>query len=183
VQDERVGCPCPLLCRQGTAELILDHDRIVRVGDPEPIGHPKHVAIHGKAGDVERVAEHDVGSLAADAGEGRQLFDIGRHVPPVSSNECLGHSDQRPGLGPKKPGGVNEGLDLGSGRLREGVRVRKSREHARRHLIDALVRGLCRKDSRDEQLKRVSVVKLGVGAWVLRFKRREDLPGVSWSLQ
>jgi hypothetical protein len=172
-----------LLCRQGAAELILDHHRIVRVGDPEPIGHPKHVAIHGKAGDVERVPEHDVGSFAADAGKGRQLTDIGRHVPPVLSNECLGHSDQRLGFGPKKPSGVDEGLELRGGRLREGVRVRKSREDARRHLIDAPVRGLCRKDGRDEQLERVPVVKLGVGARVLRFKRREDLPGVSWSLQ
>jgi hypothetical protein len=78
---------------------------------------------------------------------------------------------------------VDEGLELRGGRLREGVRVRKSREDARRHLIDAPVRGLCRKDGRDEQLERVPVVKLGVGARVLRFKRREDLPGVSWSLQ
>src|SRR5262249_61279013 len=76
VQNERIGGARPLLCRQGTAELILDDHCVVGIGNPEAVGYPKHGSIHRKARDLQRMAEHDGGCLTADAGKRRQLFEI-----------------------------------------------------------------------------------------------------------
>jgi len=93
VQNERVGCSRPLRCRQRTAELLLDDHWIVGIGNAEAIGYPEHVAIHRKPGHIQRMPEHDVGGLTADAGQRRQLLEMGRHFAAVLSNQSLCHSD------------------------------------------------------------------------------------------
>jgi hypothetical protein len=67
VKNQRVRRPRPPLGRQCAAQLLLDDDRIVRLGDADPVGHAKHVPIDGQARHAQRVAEDDVRRLAADA--------------------------------------------------------------------------------------------------------------------
>jgi len=69
MQDERVRGSRPALGGERTAQLLLDEDRIVGVGDPDAIGNAQHVPIDRQPGHAECVAEHDVGGLAADARE------------------------------------------------------------------------------------------------------------------
>src|SRR5665213_1473486 len=70
MEDEGVGRARPARLGHRVAELLLDDDGVVAFGDADAIGHAKHVPIDRKSGDAERVAEHDVGGLPADA---RQL--------------------------------------------------------------------------------------------------------------
>src|SRR5512147_681959 len=67
MQDLHVGGDRPHLSRQRTAQLILDLDRIVPLGDADPVRHAQDVTIHREAWDTESMAEDHVCRLAADA--------------------------------------------------------------------------------------------------------------------
>ena len=62
----------PPLGRQRAAQLLLDDVRVVGLGDADPVRHAQHVPIDRQPGHAERVAEHDVRRLAADAGQRRR---------------------------------------------------------------------------------------------------------------
>src|ERR1051325_5907661 len=65
------------------AELFLDVDRVVAFGDPDAIADAQHMAVDGQPRDAERVAEDDVGGLAADAGQLRERVHVGGHLAAV----------------------------------------------------------------------------------------------------
>ena len=70
------------------AELRSTIFRIVRLGDADAVRDAQHVAIDGQPGDAERVAEHDVGRLAADARQRRQRLHEAGTSPPCSATSA-----------------------------------------------------------------------------------------------
>ena len=62
------------LLREQRADRVLDLDRVGLVGPAEPAHQPAEVGVDGDAGDAEGVAQHDVGGLAAHAGQGDQVL-------------------------------------------------------------------------------------------------------------
>ena len=76
VSDVRVqragGSAAPSCC--------LDDFRIVGLGDADAVRDAQHVAIDRQARDAQRMAQHDVGGLAADARQRGQRVHVGRHL-------------------------------------------------------------------------------------------------------
>ena len=57
----------PLRRRHARAQLLFDDFRIVGRRDADAVRHAQHMPIDREAGHAERMAEYDVGGLAADA--------------------------------------------------------------------------------------------------------------------
>ena len=84
VQDQRVGGARPAsraaARRTAAASTTIG---IVGLGDADAVRHAQHVAIDRQPGHAERVAEHDVRRLAADARQRGQRVHVGRHLAAV----------------------------------------------------------------------------------------------------
>ena len=131
------------------------------VVQPKPAGEPAEVRVHRDARHAERVSQHHVGRLAADAGQGDQVLLLAWHLPAVPVAERLAEPDQAVGLGPEEPGRLDDLLQLGPvgrGVVRSGP---VAAEQHRRHLIHQLVGGLRGQDRGDQELKRGGEVELG----------------------
>ncbi len=155
VQDQRIGRARPSFRRQQRAQLRLDGHGIVRTNQTDPVGDAQHVAIDRQAGHAERVAEHDVGGLASDAGQLRRVRPSRpaprRHGVRRARAPCRRSA---PRLHPEEAGGAESAaraLRVGA-RQRRGVRI--AREQRRRDLVHARVGALRGQDRRDEQLER-----------------------------
>ena len=70
------------------------------------------VPIDRQSGDAERVAEHDVRRLAADAGQLDERLHRRRHLAAVAFDERLRHADERLRLRAEEAGRVNLRLEL-----------------------------------------------------------------------
>src|SRR5439155_7489287 len=114
--------------RKQRAELRFHFLRILAAGNAYPVRDAQHVAIDRQARDAERVTEHDVGRLAADARKRRQLFHVGRYFAAVFVDQLLRHRDQRARFLTEEPGRQDLRLELLGGCLRERTRVRVTRE-------------------------------------------------------
>ena len=84
MQNERIGELRPFGGREQRAQLAFDLLGVVAVRQPDPAGDTQDVPVHWKPRDLERMPEHDVGGLPANArqrGQGVHLRRIGRaHV-------------------------------------------------------------------------------------------------------
>ena len=58
-------------------DLVLDLDRVGLLGPPEATRQAAEVGVDGDAGDVEGVAEHDVGGLASNPGKRDEVGHAG----------------------------------------------------------------------------------------------------------
>jgi hypothetical protein len=73
--------------------LFLDDLGILRGGDADAIGHPQHVPVDREPGDTQRVAEHDVRRLPADAGQLHERIHAGGHLPGMLVGQTVCHPD------------------------------------------------------------------------------------------
>ena len=64
-------------------ECRFDDHRVVGVHEADAIGDAQHVAIDRQPRHAERVAEHDVGGLASDAGQSDERVHVGGHLAAV----------------------------------------------------------------------------------------------------
>ena len=112
MQDQRVGCASPVGGRKGGAQLLFDDDRVVGARDADAIGDAEDVAIDGEAGDAERVPEHDVRGLAADARQLDERLHRPRHLSAMVGHQRGGHAFQRSRLGAEKARGLDLRLEL-----------------------------------------------------------------------
>ncbi len=83
-------------------------------------------------------------------------------MPPKSIEEPAGHSQEALRLVSEKTGWPDQILDFSWIGHREGVRVRVSLEQSRRHHIHPLIGALGAQDRGNEELVRVSKVKLAM---------------------
>ena len=180
VEDQRVGRSRPALRRHRRAQLLLDDDRIVRLGDADAVRDAQHVTVDRQPGNAEGVAEHDVGGLASHSRQLDQLLHRLRHFAAVIRDQRLRHAEERFRLGAEESGRVNLRLELRRCGPGERARVGVALEQCRRHRVDERVGGLRGQDRRRQQLERRREVQLGVGAGMLRLELVEDLARLSW---
>lgn len=155
--DEPVAQVPPLRLGEPGGQVSLDSGWVGRFGPPEAKGQAFDVGIDDDSrGDPQGVAKHDMGRLSPDSGQGCQVFQVGRHLAPVPSDQSLSHAQQVAGFGPEEACGVDQALQfrkLGTGQ-RGGVG--EVIEKQRRDLIDPGVGTLRREDRCHQQLERVS---------------------------
>src|SRR6185503_12294897 len=94
----------------------------------DPVGHAEDVTIDGQAGNAERMSEHHVGGLAANA---RQLNELGHragYLAAVPFDDLRGHAEKRSRFRPEETGGLDLRLEFRGCGLRERGRIRVSLE-------------------------------------------------------
>ena len=95
IVQSRFGNSAPTACSTLTGS--------VSSVQPKRRDEPPEVGVDGDAGDAEGVAEHDVGGLAADAGQLRPGRRAGpAPAPPWSLDQRRAELEQRLGLGPEE---------------------------------------------------------------------------------
>ena len=159
--DEVVRQHRPVALGEERGDGELDLDRVGLLGPAEAARQPAEVGVDGDPGQAERVAEHDVGGLAADTGQLDEVVEPGRHLAVVVLVERLAQLEQRVGLGPEEAEGPEELLEVLAGRGGHRLGGRVGREERRARRVDPAVGGLRRDDGDDEALERVGEVELG----------------------
>jgi hypothetical protein len=166
VPDEVVREHRPVTLGEQRTDRVLDLDGVGLLGPAEAAGQPAEVGVDGDAGDVECVAEHDVGGLAAHARQLHEVLEAARDLPVVMLHQVGGELEQRLGLGAEeaqRPDDALEGLAVGGGH-RASVGV--GGEERGSHGVDPLVGGLRRQHGHHQQLERVVEVELAAGVGV-----------------
>jgi hypothetical protein len=129
----------------------------------------EYVRVDGERRRAEKFGHDHVGGLAADAGQGFQLFARARHLAAVTVPNQLCQLDDALAL----RRGESDAPDQFQHAFRpEPKRVLRTKARVVGVLhagVDHLVGGLRRQDHRDQQLERRGEVKL-------RLRFREDLP-------
>ncbi len=161
------------LGRENFAKLPLNFFRLLEViHQAEAVGDADTVGIHnGAAGDMEHIAEDQVGGFAADAGEGGKFFHGGRDLTVMLFQQNFGTLHNIPGFGMIEAAGMNILLHLGDV---SGCKVFQggiAGEESRGDLIDALIRTLGGKANREEELVGFGIIE---GAVSLRIFREEE---------
>src|SRR3954471_11638021 len=125
-------------------------------------------------------AEHDVRGFAGHAGNGEELIHLIRHFPAELLGNNFGRSDDRLRFVPKKPGALDDGLDLLRLCCREmrGIRI-ETKELGSRH-IDAHVCRLRGENSGNQKLPSILVPKSARSASVSGFETLEYLGYAFW---
>ena len=103
------------LGRENFAKLPLNFFRLLEViYQTEAVGDTDTVGIHnGAAGDMEHIAEDQICGLAADAGEGGELFHGGRDLTVMLFQQDFGTRHNIPGFGMIEAAGMDILLHLG----------------------------------------------------------------------
>ena len=160
-------------------EFILDCARRGAVGQAGAIGDAVHVRVDRDRGLAETGVEHDVGRLAADAGQLFERLAVLRHTAAVAFHQQTagGHDIAR--LGVVKPDGADMALKAGQPELEHGGRRRRAAKQRWRREIDALVGRLRGQDYGDQQFKRRAELQLALGMRVGRSQMDEDLTALS----
>ena len=145
--NERVADEGPFALRDHFHEVVFDFDGVLGV-----FARPCKTKARGEATDVgvhddafvfsEGRAEHDIGRLARDAGQRKQVVHrVGNFSAEFIDDHSAGLLNV-PRFLPKKARRVNRLLDLSPRRVGDRTRRRKAIEQDRRDLVDRLVRGL-----------------------------------------
>src|SRR6266508_2912308 len=183
VEYQQVRDLDPVLARNETHQHLLDLCRVRLVGEDEPDGKTADMRVYDDTlAHAERITEHDVGGLAADAGQQNQLGHRPRYFAGMSFDYSRRHSKQALRLVAKKTGAPDhllESLDLGT---REIARTWKCAKELRRYHVDPLVGALRAENRRDEQLKRRLEVELGSCVGVLALETGENFQRVGFQL-
>src|SRR5437588_1741733 len=178
VQDQAQREIGPLLLWDDRADVLLDLDRVLAVGQFQAIAEPIHVRVDGEAGHAESDAQDHVCRLAADPREGHQVLHPRRHLTAEALDEGPGGAQDRLGLLPEEAGRHDQPLHLGRIGGRQRGRRWPALEEQGGGLVDRLVGRLGAEDGRHQQLERVSEVQLALG----RVDLLEPLDGQKGSL-
>ena len=180
VQDERVGGARPPRRRQQRRQLRLRPSPDRRCGSrPRRLATRSTWRSTGKPGHAERVAEHDVGGLAAHAGQRRRA----RPCRPAPRRRARRPAPapcpiERLGLLPEEPGGVDRAARRSAG---VGRRQRRARRDSAR-TAPASPRSRARRwtaptaSSRPAVRTALRIVQFGVGVGMLARRARRRSP-------
>ncbi len=149
VQNQRVGRPRPAFLRHAprTAAARRFPDRRTRRCRFDSTTRSTCRST-GSPGHAERVSEHDVRRLAADARQLDERVHARGHLAAVIAHERLRHADERFRLRAKESGRVNQRLELGASLpSRASWRVGILLEQRRRDDVDALRRSTAQRGS------------------------------------
>src|SRR5262245_15717064 len=177
VDDEEMRRLGPAGPGQERAEIVVNLLGVFRPGEPEPLAHPCHVSIHGDGGNVEGVAEHDVGRLAPDAGKRDELLEGAGDSAAVTLRQRLTHAHEGSGLRLEEARRVDLPLEHRGAGPRVVFRSSVSREQCPGDLVDALVRALCRQNGCSEELEGRGEVELDPRVRIRLCEARRALAG------
>src|SRR5436853_6905707 len=175
VRRQEVGRQRPLPPGEHIDELVMDLVGVLGAREPEALGDPEDVGVHGDRRLVEGVTEDDIGRLEADARQRGQRLPCPRLRAPVALAERPCHADERARLGAVEARRVDQALerrDVGPGPVTGRAILREERG---RHHVHALVGALGRQDRRDEELERGREVEGDLGAGIGSLERADDL--------
>ena len=153
-------------CARGNAlhQVPLDLDGVDLAGQAEEPGEASDVGIdHHPFVDVEGVAEHHVGRLAADAGEGVECRHRSRDLAVVVRHQRLGHRDQVPRLVTEEAGGPDDPFDIAVPRGRERRRRGIGAEEFGGDQVDPAHRCIGPRGSWRQGVGRVAMIQGAVG--------------------
>ena len=152
----------PVLRRELRVQVQLDLDRVGLPGQSPSPHQALQVGVDGDPRHVERVAEHDIRGLAAEAGQGDQLRHGPWQLPVEPLQERLAQVDQGAGLVPVEARRLDQLLQLrpGCGRVVGGGS--EAGEDGRGGQVDPDVRALCGQDGGHGQFQRRAEVEFAV---------------------
>ena len=173
VEDHPVAEQRPLLCGSSSIRSCSTFTGSVCVVSPSRRLKPADVRIDRDAGHAERVAEDDVGRLAADAGQVHQFLERSRHLAAVLARRAPGSTPEcsSPCSGRSRWSGSSSSRSASSASA-NAFGGREAGEQGRRDQVHPLVGALGREDRGDEQLQRrpeieaALRVRVGVGQGV-----------------
>ena len=121
--DEEMGEEGPVLLGDDFHECLFDFDGIVLPGQSHPAGKTTDVGIDDDAfGEVEGVAEDDIGGLSAHSGQLVQVLHGLRHLSAVIPDQSRGATADGFGLGAEEAGGADQAFQLGGGNFGKVLR-------------------------------------------------------------
>jgi uncharacterized membrane protein len=145
---------------------VLHGARVLAGCDAGAVAEAEDVGVHGHGVLAEGDAEHDVGGLAADAGQGFQVLALARHLAAVALDQELREGDDVAGLGAPEADGADVPGDAFLAERHHGRRVRCCSEQGLHGAVDGGVRGLGGEHDGDEQRVGVGEVQLARGVGV-----------------
>ena len=162
VQDQPVMGVLLVVVGHDLVELLLHVERRLAGRKPGAVADPEDVGVDRDGRLAERDVEHDIGGLAADAGQLLQRLARGRHLAAVIVDQLLRERDDVLGLGVEQADGLDEVAHLGLAELHHLLRCVGSGEQRGGRLVDTGVGGLRRQHHGDEQRVGIDVLKLGL---------------------
>ena len=159
VHDDQMGKIRPEFRRRLRVDLRLDPDRIGSRHIADAVQHTDHVRISGKSRNAERIAEHDVRALAADAGQLRQFVHRPRNLAAEIRHEHLRALREIFALVAVKSARLDDLRDPGDVEFRHRRRVGGDAEELFRNLVHPVVTALRREHDRAEQPERRRMVE------------------------
>jgi undecaprenyl-diphosphatase len=141
-------------------ELDLEHGLARR--DPQPVGDAEDMGID-RVGDLaEGDVEHDIGGLAADAGQRLQRLAAGRNHAAERLDQALAQQDHVLRLGAVEADRPDQLAHRLLAERQHLLRRVGQREQAPRRLVDAGIGGLGREHDRDQQREGVEIFELAL---------------------
>ena len=171
VQDQPVMGVQQVFLRHDLHQLHLDVERRLADRQAGAVADAEDVGIDRDGRLAEGDVEHDVGGLAADAGQRFQRLAIVRDLAAVLVDELLRQRDHVLRLGAKKPDGLDQVAHLALRRastIFSGVSA--SLNKAGVALLTPGIGRLRREHDRDQERKRIDVLQFG--ARVADWRRR-----------
>src|SRR5207245_1718093 len=166
----------PLPPGQHFHELVMDLVGVFGAGEPEPLGDPEDVGVHGDRRLAEGISQDDVGRLEADPRQRRQRVARPGNLAPVALDQRPRHADDRARLRAKEARRVDQALERPEIGLRPVARRPVLCEERGRHPVHALVCALGGQDRRDQELERVREVEGDLRVGIGLLERADDLP-------
>ncbi len=155
-------------------QVALDLHWIGVRGPAQTASQASQVRVDRDARQAEGLAQHDIGSLAPDAGQRHQLLQRSWHFTPEALAELLAQALQAGCLGAKEARRMDDPLELSPICAGEVLSRAVAREQFWRHLVHAHIRALRTQDGRSEQLKGGREVQFALHIRILRFQGQEN---------
>ena len=136
-------------------------------GETQPAGETADMGVDDDAlGEVEGVAEDDIGGLPAHAGELVEMFHGPRNLAAVIFDQGGGAPADGFRLGAEEAGRADEAFELGGGNVGKMLGRGAALEKGGRDFVDPVIRALGGEDGGDEELEGILVVEFAMGVRV-----------------
>ena len=169
VKDQQVREHAPLVAREQSHEIALDHRSGLGARESKSFGEPFDVRVdHDTDVDAKRVAKDDVRGLASDTAQFEQMLELRRHFAAMFSNQRRAGCVKCFRLGTEKPNRTDVRFD----RFRRGFREMRGRWKCRKErgcrAVHRDIGALRGEDRCKQQFEWILRVQLAAGIWVLR---------------
>lgn len=175
VVDEAVAELIAFLGRDNFPQFLLHLCGLLDViHEADQVAEADAVRVRDDRGLAEDVAEDEIRTLSADAGEGEELLHGVRHLVMELFVEHAHAGGDIPRLAPSKAAGTDDGLDFLRRRCGEGGDRRVLLQKVNHHDIDSRIRALRGEAYADEQLPGIAVIECAVRLRIFVLQAGDD---------